>query len=155
MKKMKRPVDLMNSVARITTASQTTGGVTARMTAETTQTRRTAVSIWLLRFLAAQFVRLYTLLTFCTYLGGEELDSSEDPPPLTHTHLGICAPWVMFPTIASARLNSVFRAGSYYPCCFSENIVRLRLLSSLLCNLTSSYFLLFRYSSSLLGENFY
>ncbi|TKS67457.1 Low-density lipoprotein receptor-related protein 1B [Collichthys lucidus] len=42
MKKMKRPADLMNSAARITTASQTTGGVTARMTAETTQTRRTA-----------------------------------------------------------------------------------------------------------------
>lgn len=44
MKKMKRPADLMNSAARITTASQTTGGVTARMTVETTQTRRTAVS---------------------------------------------------------------------------------------------------------------
>lgn len=49
-KKMKRPADLMNSAARITTASPTTGGVTARMTVETTQTRRTAVSIWLLRF---------------------------------------------------------------------------------------------------------
>lgn len=50
MKKMKRPADLMNSAARITTAFQTTGGVTARTTAETTQTRRTAVSVFLPRF---------------------------------------------------------------------------------------------------------
>lgn len=44
MKKMKRPVDLMNSAVRITTASQTTGGVTVRRTVEMAQTRRTAVS---------------------------------------------------------------------------------------------------------------
>lgn len=44
MKKMKRPVDLMNFAVRITTASRTTGDVTARMTVETTPMRSIAVS---------------------------------------------------------------------------------------------------------------
>ncbi|KTG37211.1 hypothetical protein cypCar_00029347 [Cyprinus carpio] len=43
MKKMKRPVDLMNFAVRITTASRTTGDVTARMTVETTPMRSIAV----------------------------------------------------------------------------------------------------------------
>lgn len=66
MKKMKRPVDLMNSAARITTASQTTGGVTARTTAEMAQTRRTVVSIPD-NFFLALFICLFTLLMLCTH----------------------------------------------------------------------------------------
>lgn len=73
MKKMKRPADLMNSAARITTAFQTTGGVTARMTAETTQTKRTAVSSRVSCFLSARFVPLYTLLMFHTRLDSGEI----------------------------------------------------------------------------------
>lgn len=57
----------MNSAARITTAFQTTGGVTARTTAETTQTRRTAVSLCLPRFSRHfTFVALHTLMMLHT-----------------------------------------------------------------------------------------
>lgn len=65
MEKMKRPADLMNSAARITTASPTTGGATARTTVETTRTRRTAVSTWLQFFYSftAKIVNIYRIVT--------------------------------------------------------------------------------------------
>lgn len=69
MKKMKRPADLMNSAARITTASRTTGCVTARTTVETTQTSRAAVSTRLLLSLSVHFIHLYTHLTLYTRPG--------------------------------------------------------------------------------------
>lgn len=128
MKKMKRPADLMNSAVRITTASQTTGGVTARMTAETTQTRRTAVSTWLLHFLSALFVRLYTLFALYTYFGSEEfpLWRHLSAPPTTTTTLShsqmhnypykhICNCTIVQRDVSRYRLNSsLFQAQSYY-----------------------------------------
>lgn len=101
-KKMKRPADLMNFAARITTASQTTGGVTARTTVETTQTSRAAVSTWLSDFLSAQFVHSYTQLTFYTHLERRRIGlwRLQTAPPtttaiyytLTHKLKLVCAP---------------------------------------------------------------
>lgn len=158
-KKMKRPADLMNSAARITTASPTTGGATARMTVETTQTRRTAVSIWLLRFAVSpvcSFIcavnALHKPRRWKNWTPGCPSHRYIPPPflPPLLTNSCICAPCVMLPTIQSAGFSSLFKASSYYLCCFSETTELL--ISSSLCNPPSPCSLLFGYSSSLFSK---
>lgn len=70
------------------------------------------------------------------------------PPLLTNSC--ICAPCVMLPTIQSAGFSSLFKASSYYLCCFSETTELL--ISSSLCNPPSPCSLLFGYSSSLFSK---
>lgn len=91
---MKRPADLMNSAARITTAFPTTGGATARTTAETTQTRRAAVSVGFPHFFPPPSLR------FCSFANAADVpparsdgggsDTRVPPPTLPDAHAYYC-----------------------------------------------------------------
>lgn len=123
MKKMKRPVDLMNFAVRITTASRTTGDVTARMTAETTLMRSIAVSRSHLSEHNKAFSTLVFVLnsfncqeTLCGLFRGQFRRLFED------LFVSICLPCVclllILPTLQQIKINylCVFYAMSRFTC---------------------------------------
>ncbi len=122
MKKMKRPVDLMNFAVRITTASRTTGDVTARMTAETTPMRSIAVS----RSHLSEHNKAFSTLVFvlncfnCQTLGG--LFRGQFRRLFEDFFLSVCLPFIcsllILPTLPQRKINylCVFYAMSFFTC---------------------------------------